>query len=99
LVCVSFGLINAVALSLGVYTAENYPTSLRAVGSGFGSTWVRIASIVGPYVVGFILPMAGIGPVFAVFGFVSIIGGLICLMFAIETRGRLLEELSPPVVR
>ena len=29
LVCVSFGLINAVALSLGVYTAENYPTSLR----------------------------------------------------------------------
>ena len=26
-------------------------------------------------------------------------GGLICLMFAIETRGRLLEELSPPVVR
>jgi MFS transporter, putative metabolite:H+ symporter len=99
LVCVSFGLINAVALSLGVYTAENYPTSLRAVGSGLGSTWVRIASIVGPYVVGFVLPMAGIGPVFVLFGIVAIIGGLICLMFAIETRGRLLEELSPPIVR
>jgi putative MFS transporter len=96
-VCVSFGLINAVALSLGVYTAENYPTHLRALGSGFGSAWVRIASIAGPYVVGFVLPMAGIGPVFVLFGVASIIGGLVCLLFAVETRGRVLEEISPPV--
>jgi putative MFS transporter len=97
LVCISFALTNAVALSLGIYTAENYPTSLRAFGSGVGSMWVRIASILGPYLVGFTLPLAGVGTVFVLFGAVSVIGGLICLMFAIETRGRVLEELSPPL--
>jgi putative MFS transporter len=94
LVSIGFAAINMVALSLGLYTAENYPTELRAMGSGLGSMWVRIASICGPYIVGFVLPLAGIGPVFVLFGLSSLIGGLVCLLFAIETRGRLLEEIS-----
>lgn len=94
LVSIGFALINMVALSLGLYTAENYPTELRTMGSGLGSMWVRIASICGPYIVGFILPIAGIGPVFVLFGVVSMIGGLVCLFFAIETRGKILEEIS-----
>jgi putative MFS transporter len=94
LVSIGFAAINMVALSLGLYTAENYPTELRAMGSGLGSMWVRIASICGPYIVGFVLPHFGIGPVFVLFGLSSLIGGLICLFFAFETRGRLLEEIS-----
>jgi hypothetical protein len=30
-----------------------------------------------------------------VFGIVLVLGGIICLLFAIETKGRVLEELSP----
>ena len=33
--------------------------------------------------------------VFVVFGIVLVIGGVICLLFAPETKGRVLEELSP----
>jgi MFS transporter, putative metabolite:H+ symporter len=33
--------------------------------------------------------------VFIVFAIVLAIGGIICLLFAIETKGRVLEELSP----
>lgn len=94
LVSISYALVGAVAVSLGVYTAENYPTMLRALGSGLGSVWVRIASIVGPYIVGFVLPMFGIGLVFVLFGIAAAAGGLACLAFAIETRGKLLEEIS-----
>lgn len=94
LVTIGFAAINMVALSLGLYTAENYPTELRAMGSGLGSMWVRIASICGPYIVGFVLPYAGIGPVFVLFGLSLLLGGLVCLFFASETRGRLLEEIS-----
>lgn len=94
LVSIGFAAINMVALSLGLYTAENYPTELRAMGSGLGSMWVRIASICGPYIVGFVLPHAGIGPVFVLFGIFSLIGGVVCLLFAFETRGLLLEEIS-----
>ena len=33
--------------------------------------------------------------VFAAFAAVALLGGLVTLMFAIETKGRVLEELSP----
>jgi putative MFS transporter len=37
----------------------------------------------------------GISLVFTVFAAVALIGGLITIFFAIETKGRVLEELSP----
>ncbi len=36
-----------------------------------------------------------INHVFVVFGIVLAIGGTVCVLFAIETKGRVLEELSP----
>jgi len=43
------------------------------------------------------LPHWGLNYVFVVFGLFSLLGCLITAFFAIETRGQVLERLSPPV--
>jgi len=79
-----------------MYTAENYPNHLRAIGSGASSISQRLSSVAGPYLVGAILPGLGVGGVFAMFGVFAVIGGITCALFSMETAGRTLEELSPP---
>ena len=78
-----------------VYIPEIYPTRMRALGIGVASSWLRIASIVGPTIVGLILGRAGIGPVFLMFGAVGLVGALVVALFVIETRGRILEDIAP----
>jgi MFS transporter, putative metabolite:H+ symporter len=82
-------------LSLATYTAEIYPTHLRAVGGGIASAWQRGASMVGTFVVGLILPVWGSNAVFAVFGGFALVGALVAFFFAIETRAQVLENVSP----
>ena len=91
----TYAIIQTVTFSLYLYSAELYPTRLRAVGAGFGSAWLRIASSIGPLLVGWVVGSYSINYVFVVFGIVLAIGGVICLLFAPETKGRVLEELSP----
>jgi putative MFS transporter len=95
LMTAGFFFITWLAISLSTYTAELYPTEMRALGCGVGNAWLRAASVLGPYLVGFILPVAGVNSVFLMFGGFALVGGLITLAFAVETRGRVLEELSP----
>src|SRR5262245_1357426 len=95
LVTASFFFITWLAISLSTYTAELYPTEMRALGTGVGNAWLRAASVLGPYMVGAILPSTGINAVFLMFGAFALVGGLVTLGFAVETRGRVLEELSP----
>jgi MFS transporter, putative metabolite:H+ symporter len=90
-----YAILQTIAFSLYLYSAELYPTRLRAVGTGFGSAWLRAGSSVGPVLVGWIVADLGIQYVFAAFAVVAILGGLVTLLFAIETKGRVLEELSP----
>jgi putative MFS transporter len=87
----AYAILQTVTFSLYLYSAELYPTRLRAIGTGFGSAWLRAGSSIGPLLVAYL----GIRWVFAVFGAVALIAGVITLMFAIETRGRVLEDLSP----
>jgi putative MFS transporter len=42
-----------------------------------------------------ILPAGGLGGVFLMFAIAALIGGIVTLLFGMETRGRVLEELSP----
>jgi putative MFS transporter len=91
----TYAILQTIAFSLYLYSAELYPTRLRAVGTGFGSAWLRAGSSVGPILVGTIMADLGIRYVFAAFAAVALVGGLVTLMFAIETKGRVLEELSP----
>jgi putative MFS transporter len=97
LVTASFFFITWLAISLSTYTAELYPTEMRVLGCGVGNAWLRAASVLGPYMVGLILPSAGVNAVFLMFGAFALIGGLVTLAFAVETRGRVLEELSPSI--
>lgn len=90
----SYAMINTLALGLYLYTPEIYPTRVRAVGSGAATAWLRVASMIGPFMIGAILPNAGLGIVFLVFGIAASVGGAAAL-FTLETRGRVLEELSP----
>ena len=83
------------ALGLSTYTAELYPTEMRAVGVGVGNAWVRFAAIIGPIFIGWAVPHLGLNTAYAVFAGFGIIGGLTVIFFAIETTGKVLEVLSP----
>lgn len=92
---IAYAILQTVSFSLYLYSAELYPTRLRAIGTGFGSAWLRAGSAIGPILVGWIVDNYGISLVFTVFAAVALVGGLVTIFFAIETKGRVLEELSP----
>ena len=91
----TYAILQTVAFSLYLYSAELYPTRLRAVGTGFGSAWLRAGSSIGPVIVGFIVAGVGIQYVFLAFAAIAVIGGLTVTRFGVETKGQVLEELSP----
>jgi MFS transporter, putative metabolite:H+ symporter len=92
---IAYAILQTIAFSLYLYSAELYPTRMRAVGTGFGSAWLRLGSSIGPILVGFIVGGYGIRYVFAAFAAIALVGGLVTIAFAIETKNRVLEELSP----
>jgi putative MFS transporter len=95
LATIAYAILQTIAFSLYLYSAELYPTRLRAMGTGFGSAWLRAGSSIGSMLVGWIVGDSGIPYVFAAFAVVALAGGLVTLLFATETNGRVLEELSP----
>ncbi len=94
-VCISYFFLSALVLALGMYTAELYPNNMRALGSGVAAAWQRSAATLGPLVIGSLMPSLGLDTAFVVFGVLASIAFFICVFFAIETRGRVLEQLSP----
>lgn len=91
----TYAILQTVSFSLYLYSAELYPTRLRAIGTAFSSAWLRAGSSIGPLLVGFIVTGFGIRFVFIAFAVIALAGGLITWLFAIETKGKSLEELSP----
>jgi hypothetical protein len=55
--------ISTLSLALYLYTAELYPTRVRALGTSTATAWLRLASILGPQVVGFVIAGGGLGNV------------------------------------
>jgi putative MFS transporter len=94
-ICITYFFLSTLVLSLGMYTAEIYPNNMRALGSGVSAAWQRAAATVGPLVVATLLPGWGLDAIFLFFGCVATIGFFVCIFFAIETSGRVLERLSP----
>ena len=84
----------SVSMSIFLYTAEIYPTRMRAMGLSWATFWLRIAATIGPLMVGFILPAYGISGVFFMFSCITMIG-LVAAIFMTETTKRVLEEVSP----
>ena len=95
LVSIAYAIVQTVAFSLFLYSAELYPTRLRALGIGCSSAWLRLGSSAGPLVVGYVSGAFGIHWVFAVFACVLAVGAVVTRLFAVETAGKSLETLSP----
>ena len=91
----AYAIVQTITFSLYLYSAEIYPTRLRAIGTGIGSAWLRLGSTVGPLIVGLTMTHFNIQVVFGIFAAVLIIGGILTALFGTETKGRILEELSP----
>lgn len=91
--CATFFLF-AVNAGLYLYSPELYPTRNRAKGASFGGLWNRLGVIVGPMAVGAVISSgAGLTMVFAQLAVVAAAGAAIAC-FAVETKGRTLEELN-----
>lgn len=95
LASLAYAIMQTVTFSLYLYSAELYPTRLRAIGTGFGSAWLRAGSSLGTLLVGVIVTRYGVGYVFDLFAVVALVGGVITILFAIETKDAILEVLSP----
>jgi putative MFS transporter len=90
----AFAVLGSNATLLYLYTPEIYPTRMRAAGTGLATSWLRVASAVGPFLVGYIIKASGIVAVFYTFVGVLVIGA-IAVLGATETRRKQLEELNP----
>jgi putative MFS transporter len=90
----SYGVIGSANAVLYLYTPEIYPTRMRAIGTGLSTSWLRIASAIGPAAVGWMVGAKGIGLVFLMFAGIAIVGAGAALGM-IETRNRRLEDIAP----
>ncbi|KVR26948.1 MFS transporter [Burkholderia ubonensis] len=80
--------------ALYTYTPELYGTGARATGSGFASAVGRVGSLIGPYVVGVVLPVFGQGGVFTLGALSFAAAALAVWTLGIETKGMALETLA-----
>jgi putative MFS transporter len=87
--------LSSVSVSIYVYTAELYPTRMRAFGTGMGSTVRNIFATLSPTLVAVMLTDYGLPGVFLMLGLSPLIPAFMVLTFGTETKGRVLEEVSP----
>jgi putative MFS transporter len=93
LATLSYGIIGSVNAVLYLYTPEIYPTRIRAIGTGLATSWLRLASAIGPTIVGLTVTSRGPDSVFVMFAVISVAGALAATRM-IETRARRLEEIA-----
>lgn len=94
------GLGGILILLLYTYTAELFPTRMRGWATSAGNAILWIAGIVGVETVGLILAsgpttIIGLSKVFITFLVIAVFGAVITAVFGIETKQKLLENLSP----
>jgi len=93
LATLSYGIVGSVNAVLYLYTPEIYPTRMRAIGTGLATCWLRLASAVGPLVVGIVVSSEGTDAVFLMFAAIALLGA-VAAFGMIETRARQLEEIA-----
>ena len=94
LVTISYGVVGSVNAVLYLYTPEIYPTRMRALGTGSATCWLRLASAVGPLLVGYLVAARGTSAVFLMFASAGVLGAFAATRM-LETRDRQLEEIAP----
>lgn len=77
------------ATSIYVYTSELYPTVVRNMGVGAGSTTMRVGSMLAPFVSNTVADAPWLPT--AIFGISGVVAGLVCLILP-ETKGTSLPD-------
>lgn len=90
----AFGFMASGFITAYVYTPELYPTSIRAVGCGVASGWLKAASIVSPIVLASLLGEGKLDIAFYLFASVPFLAAIVMVRFGIETKGKVLESLE-----
>jgi putative MFS transporter len=81
------------------YTAESYPTEVRATGTAVTEGIGRLVSgVVGPSLIPLLLGVGGVAAVYLLVGGVALVAVVVVAAFGEETRGRSLEEITPVTV-
>jgi putative MFS transporter len=84
-----------VTMILWPFTAENYPTSVRAMALGFASSFARASSMVTPLIGGAVIALTGSArPIFALFGGCAVVVLLLWLRGTRETVGIRLDAVQ-----
>ncbi|MFI5314558.1 MAG: MFS transporter [Myxococcota bacterium] len=78
-----------------VYASELFPTEIRATGYGWTSNLAgRVTDIAVPIGIGFLIPSLGIPGAIALVAIGPILGAILVLRYAPETRGMTLEQIQ-----
>jgi putative MFS transporter len=78
-----------------VYTAESYPTPVRATGTSITEGVGRLLSgVVGPSLIPLLLAAGGVVAVYSLVGTVALVAVVVVFCFGEETKGRSLESIT-----
>lgn len=77
-----------------IYPNELFPTGFRATAVGIGTGFSRVAAAAGTFLTPIALGQWGVGPTLLLAGGVSLVGTLVSVALAPETRGVSLESSS-----
>jgi putative MFS transporter len=84
-----------VAVEIGIYVSELFPTEIRMRGAGISNTFGRAATIVTPFIVIWLFQGHGVGGVLAFMIALLALQIIVVATLGIEPRKRPLEELDP----
>lgn len=85
---------------LYTYTPEQYPTAIRALGSGWAAGFGRFGGMAAPMMVGALLARRfGFGSVFYMFALVFVIVAVIVMSLGVESKQKDLESISERLVK
>jgi MFS transporter, putative metabolite:H+ symporter len=80
--------------TLFAYSAELYPTTIRATGLGWNAAWQKAGGLIIPTIIGYILALhTSTYAFFVLFAVISFVAGLAGL-FTVETRGKTVEQIA-----
>ena len=80
------------------YTPEQYPTAIRALGSGWAAGFGRIGGMLAPMLVGILLVQGvGMNLIFAMFASVFVLISVIVMALGVESKNKTLEEIDEPI--
>jgi MFS transporter, putative metabolite:H+ symporter len=80
-----------------VYTAESYPTDIRATGTAVTEGFGRLLSgVIGPSFVPLLLAAGGVVAVYSLVGVAALVAVVTVAVCGEETRGRTLEAITAP---